>query len=571
MNTIEREGAPRELSEVRNPTIAEMRDLGGAEIEREPPAMVYDPGSIHDDLSSNEFLGARDPRLAGFQGIPAPQPVPVPPPRHRHRSEPDERGGDWEATSSAFVNLPSALNDNVPTMGEKEDYVRKCELLHTIRHLRSRGDTAAHVVLTTKDPVWKIEAELAQIRAEQQTTDGLESARFGFLFLASSLETASEYKPLNRVLSLQGWSKKLMLDVETDRRYDQVFLELIDKYRARMPSSPESKLLWLVASSAFTFSMASKMADAALKNDGGRYTIPASAAGVPAPVVTTGPGTGSAAGAAATGTRATPEQLMEIMRTLQQQQNRQAPDVAGAGPVRIPGAGLPVQNEKARRHKSRSDASSSTGSSSSGSYSSVSVSSSSSHGHSKSSGGKGKRDRKHRNRSRSRSSSSGSSGWTSSASESEEEERPKKRRVVRQLPAAPKKTRRPQPRAPATDPESDAETVQTDLVRRSIPKHLQGLVRTPVREKPAAGVEPVPVVALSVLGPLPDASDASVDVPATSRRGRGGGRPGRGRGGRGASRAPARVVSEPELDSASGSGSGSLSSDDEMDVSSIMI
>ena len=256
-------------------------------LEREAPPPVseapqtFTRESIADGMDDNEFLMNR---LGMASTAPPPQQQP-----------------------QRFLAPPPSQTSAAPTLSEKEIYAKKVEYLWILRRLR--GSDPNFPIPKITDDLYKIEMLVEQVRRENACADGVQSMQFGLMFFSGALENVASKPPFNRWLHLKGYSKKLMMDIESDRRFEECFVQLSQKYREKMPSSPEFQLAWLIGQSAMSYSVASQMTDAAL-------------GGTPAPVIAA-PAIQVPAPAVPAPAAPAPAELAEVYRILQQRQMQQ--------------------------------------------------------------------------------------------------------------------------------------------------------------------------------------------------------------------------------------------------------
>lgn len=515
-----REGADRTVpgSPISPNVESLLREFDNTPIVREPPMVPTGTFVVADKVSDDEFLmqrlGMAPSSAAPVSSAVAPPALPAPAMASDHSHQ------------HSMLQRPMPQQEKPPEkLTPEQEYSRKVELLWYLRKLRSAAE--GPLTVTMNSPLYQIEAEVAQLRKEQMLEDGLESCKFGFLFCTSLIEKATVQPPLNRFgINLQGWSKKLMLDLEVDRRYAQVFTELVEKYRSKVPAGPEATLLYLMVSSAFTYSMASKLTDAALANMTSMpQTMKAAAAHIqqtnpnfsappPPPVVSLPQQQTHHTMPASTSLPqgVDPAQMANILRLLQEKKQQ---------------SNMPPLPKKERSRSGKSD------SGSSGSYASSVSSSSGSSGRSSSSSARSPSSGSYSSESSGRSSSSGSgSGSGSSASDSSsyasssssEERSRRKRKVPAKKNVVSKKRRRQEESESESDGTSDSSSEgsvrEAELIRRSLPKHTKNARRTSVTNVPVVDV----ALGSGVSGPVNPILQAAKPVRGRAVRGRRGGR-----------------------------------------------
>lgn len=283
-------------------------------LEREapPPASVapvtYTIDTVADGLNDADFLMSR----LGMGGVGEPSAAslrPPPPP----------------AFPTAVAPAASAAASK-PPMTDKEIYARKIELIWILRRLR--GSDPNFPIPKVSDDLYKMEMLVEQVRRENACSDGIDNCRFALMFFSGMMETAASKPPLNRFLHLKGFSRKLVLDVEQDSAWDECFVALTDKWRQRLPSSPEATLGFLLAKSALTYSFASQFTEQALAGGGAASGAAGPVPPPPAPMPYVAPTPTQPP--AKTASQPTQDQINEIMRIMQNRAMQQAPALPGS-------------------------------------------------------------------------------------------------------------------------------------------------------------------------------------------------------------------------------------------------
>lgn len=144
-------------------------------------------------------------------------------------------------------------------MSRVHELQRKAHLLNILKRITANGQYAS-VSLTMNDALDDIEQEVIRIRKEKEIDESLKIARQGFMFGVSALEFVSKKQSFVDV-RLDGWSQKVMMDVQENKDYDEVLIELYEKYSSSTPVSPEVKLVMMMLTSAFGYHLANKMSD----------------------------------------------------------------------------------------------------------------------------------------------------------------------------------------------------------------------------------------------------------------------------------------------------------------------
>lgn len=231
-------------------------------------------------------------------------------------------GGGGEAPDVPALTGPpesTGVPPPPPAPGSKAEYERKIELLWILKRLRTPD--CGIPVLKMSDELWKLELAVQQLQKERQCQDSLETMRLGMNFVTSMLESGSKRAPFNRFLHLEGFHRKMLLDIETDSRWDDAFIALAEKYRKKFPNtSPEFQIALLLGQSVMSYSMANKVTETMLAGmqQPAPPVVPA-----PAAISLTPPAAPAAADSAAPPAPAStvdPQQFQEFMKMLQARQ-----------------------------------------------------------------------------------------------------------------------------------------------------------------------------------------------------------------------------------------------------------
>lgn len=128
-----------------------------------------------------------------------------------------------------------------------EDDMRvKTQLLFELNRL----DPVTARKFSYRSGVSEIRFELERVKGGIYTTQAINKCRDITFFAAKGLETINQ--KYNPYLNLTGWSESLLVDLVSGN-FDEVFLELYNKYGNAVDPPPEIKLIFMVASSAVMF------------------------------------------------------------------------------------------------------------------------------------------------------------------------------------------------------------------------------------------------------------------------------------------------------------------------------
>jgi hypothetical protein len=183
--------------------------------------------------------------------------------------DPDDEDGEMPApphhqsTAGAYgaeerVDKPSEGFRSIDE--EKSDIIFKLQRLHRqgVRGMRQ---------FTPYSDIRDMRNELTRIRTELELERSVKFQRKILMGLVSALEWGNnKFDPFD--LELDGWSEQMHQSVQTSAEYDGVFEELYFKYRGKVSTPPEVRLLLMVGGSAMMFHMTKAMMKSALPNMG---------------------------------------------------------------------------------------------------------------------------------------------------------------------------------------------------------------------------------------------------------------------------------------------------------------
>lgn len=135
---------------------------------------------------------------------------------------------------------------------EKAIYLSKLNRLLTNPNVSGRHLNSAH-------SLGEIKAEVFRIQKDIEVLNGLNYSKQGLMFCVNTLEMLSKGFTEN----LDGWSQVMMNDIN-NHNYDQVLEELYEKYSKHVTAGPEVRLIFMIASSAFMFSLQKALVEKSL-------------------------------------------------------------------------------------------------------------------------------------------------------------------------------------------------------------------------------------------------------------------------------------------------------------------
>ncbi len=173
------------------------------------------------------------------------------------------RESNSSSASSGGVRAPKVDSKRRAHQVKKENKnseirAQKMKLLGKLSHmcsLHSRKFTSD--ILYTLD---EIEQEYETISSELKNKSLVKKGRQGLLLAVRALEWATTtYNPEGHYVDLGGWTEGVGYSLESnDENYDEVILELMQKYTSDIGVGPELKLLGMLTISAVTYSTLKK-------------------------------------------------------------------------------------------------------------------------------------------------------------------------------------------------------------------------------------------------------------------------------------------------------------------------
>lgn len=172
----------------------------------------------------------------------------------------DEEGSEeYEDEEDDGVDRGGALR---PSEGYRSIDEEKSDIMFKLQRLQRQGVKGLRQFTPYSD-IRDMRAELGRIRNELELERSIKFQRKMLMALVSALEWGnSKFDPFS--LELDGWSEQMHESVTTNSEYDGVFEELWAKYRGKMSTPPEIRLLMMVAGSAMMFHMTKAMVKSAL-------------------------------------------------------------------------------------------------------------------------------------------------------------------------------------------------------------------------------------------------------------------------------------------------------------------
>jgi len=141
----------------------------------------------------------------------------------------------------------------VTEMSFEESQREKANCLSQLKRFEKRGIVVGRR-FGMEHSLDDIKGEVYRIKKENQVDAGVNYCRQGLMFCVSTIEMMNNKFKVGG--NMDGWSHVILNDIEN---YDEVFEELYEKWYSNMGSSPEIKLMSMLAGSAFMFHLQKSM------------------------------------------------------------------------------------------------------------------------------------------------------------------------------------------------------------------------------------------------------------------------------------------------------------------------
>lgn len=166
-------------------------------------------------------------------------------------------GSPEERRRSKYFTEEEQPSQGFLTIGDE-----KADILFRLEVLRRQGIEPRK--FSARDDIREMRAELNRIKTHLELDRSLKFSRKAVVGLASALEFLNDKVDVLD-LELDGWSDQMHQAVYTQKDYDSIFEELFFKYRGKVQTPPEVRLLLTFGASALTFHMSNVMAKKASK------------------------------------------------------------------------------------------------------------------------------------------------------------------------------------------------------------------------------------------------------------------------------------------------------------------
>ena len=161
-------------------------------------------------------------------------------------------GSPVERRRSSYFTEEEQPSQGFLTIGDE-----KADILFRLEVLRRQGIEPRK--FSARDDIREMRAELNRIKTHLELDRSLKFSRKAVVGLASALEFLNDKVDVLD-LELDGWSDQMHQAVYTQKDYDSIFEELFFKYRGKVQTPPEVRLLLTFGASALTFHMSNVMA-----------------------------------------------------------------------------------------------------------------------------------------------------------------------------------------------------------------------------------------------------------------------------------------------------------------------
>ncbi len=161
-------------------------------------------------------------------------------------------GSPVEQRRSSYFSEEEQPSQGFLTIGDE-----KADILFRLEVLRRQGIEPRK--FSARDDIREMRAELNRIKTHLELDRSLKFSRKAVVGLASALEFLNDSVDVLD-LELDGWSDQMHQSVYAQKEYDSIFEELFFKYRGKVQTPPEVRLLLTFGASALTFHMSNVMA-----------------------------------------------------------------------------------------------------------------------------------------------------------------------------------------------------------------------------------------------------------------------------------------------------------------------
>lgn len=167
-------------------------------------------------------------------------------------------GGEFHEEPQQYVEKPSE--------GYRSLEEEKSDIMFKLQRLQRQGVRGMRTFTPYSD-IRDMRTELNRIRTELELERSVKFQRKILMAIVSAMEWGnSKFNPFD--LELDGWSEQMHQSVQSNTEYDGIFEELYFKYRGKVSTPPEVRLLLMVGGSAMMFHMTKAMTKSLMPNLG---------------------------------------------------------------------------------------------------------------------------------------------------------------------------------------------------------------------------------------------------------------------------------------------------------------
>lgn len=187
--------------------------------------------------------------------------------------DPEDQNEEQQEEDNFIMEEPNTgYNENTyEQLSYEEMQQRKGYVLYNLNRYRNQGFEWSRN-FGPGHTLEELETELSRIETEKDLDNGIKICKDGLLVFTKAIETANTaYGP--DWIKLNGWTAFVMEEYKT-HKYDDCFVKLWQKYKSKLPESPEFTLIWLLGTSAFVFHMGKLQAEAEMNKRNGLFQAP---------------------------------------------------------------------------------------------------------------------------------------------------------------------------------------------------------------------------------------------------------------------------------------------------------
>lgn len=174
------------------------------------------------------------------------------------------RGGGGGPAPAFGAYEDEAPAPDKPSEGYRTLDEEKSDIMFKLQRLQRQGVKGMRAFTPYSD-IRDMRAELNRIRTELDLERSVKFQRKILMAIVSALEWGNgKFNPFD--LELDGWSEQMHTSVQSNMEYDSIFEELWYKYKGKVSTPPEIRLLLMVGGSAMMFHMTKAMMKSALPN-----------------------------------------------------------------------------------------------------------------------------------------------------------------------------------------------------------------------------------------------------------------------------------------------------------------